>query len=176
KKIFVDTFVRANDDFIRLGIPDFVRKLAVDKSGRNVPEHVLIAKRNPLDLVKGAQNVLVGLHSQRPQENRAEEFTLAVDTHVENILSVVFELHPRSAVRNNLAEEVAAIVRRFEKHAGGPMQLADNDAFRAVDDERAVLGHQRNIAVENFLFLDVANGFRASVGILVVNGQTNGDF
>ncbi len=38
------------------------------------------------------------------------------------------------------------------------------------------LGHQRNIAVENFLLLDVANGFRAAVGIFVVNGQANGDF
>src|SRR5262249_30542191 len=41
--------------------------------------------------------------------------------------------------------------------------------------ERAVLRHQRNIAVENFLFLDVANRLRAGVGILVVNRETNSD-
>ena len=56
------------------------------------------------------------------------------------------------------------------------MQLAHDDAFRAVDDECAILGHQRNIAVENFLFLDVANGLRAAVGVLVVNGQADSNF
>ena len=56
------------------------------------------------------------------------------------------------------------------------MQLADDDALGPIDDEGAVLGHQRNIAEENFLFLDVANGFRAGVGILIVNGQADGDF
>ena len=63
-----------------------------------------------------------------------------------------------------------------KKTPGRTVQLADNDALGAVDDERAVLGHQRNVAVENFLFLDVANGLRAGVGILVVNSQTDGDF
>ena len=55
------------------------------------------------------------------------------------------------------------------------MQLADDHALGAVDDERAVIGHQRNIAEENFLFLDVADVFGAGVGVLIVNGQTNGD-
>ena len=54
--------------------------------------------------------------------------------------------------------------------------MGNDDALGAVDDERAVLRHQRNVAVENFLFLDVANGLRAGVRIFVVNGQTNGDF
>src|SRR2546428_5705208 len=36
----------------------------------------------------------------------------------------------------------------------------NDDALRPVDDERAVLRHQRNVAIENFLLLDVTNGFR----------------
>jgi len=55
------------------------------------------------------------------------------------------------------------------------VQLADDYALGAVDDERAVLGHQRNIAEENFLFLDVANGLRARVGIFVVNREADCD-
>ena len=55
------------------------------------------------------------------------------------------------------------------------MQLADDDALGAVDDERAVVGHQRNVAEEDFLFLDVADILRAGVGILVVNGEADGD-
>ena len=67
------------------------------------------------------------------------------------------------------------LLARFVEHAGRTVQLADDDALGAVDDERAVVGHQRNIAEENFLFLDVANVFRAGVRILVVNGQADGD-
>ena len=67
------------------------------------------------------------------------------------------------------------MLARLEKHARRTVQLADDDALGTVDDEGAVLGHQRNIAEENFLFLDVANGLRAGVGILVVNRQTDGD-
>src|ERR1700722_3057104 len=55
------------------------------------------------------------------------------------------------------------------------MQLADDYAFGAVDDERAVFRHQRNIAEENFLFLDVANGLRAGVRVFVVNREADGD-
>ena len=153
-----------------------MRQLAIDDARRNVPEQILVAQRNALHLIEGAQDFFVGLHAQRAQEDRAEEFALAVDTHVENVLGVVFEFHPRSAVRNNLAEEVGAVVGALKEDAGRTVQLADDDALGTVDDEGAVLGHQRNVAVENFLFLDVANGFRAGVGILVVNGQTYGDF
>ena len=154
---------------------DFLRELAVDQAFGNVPEEIAVAQRNALHLVEGAQHVFIRLHSQRAQENRAEEFALAVDADVENVLRVVLELHPRAAVGNNLPEEIAAVVGRLEKHAGRTVQLADDHALGAVDDERAVLGHQRNIAEENFLFLDVANGLRAGVGILVVNREADGD-
>src|SRR5712692_8204644 len=103
------------------------------------------------------------------------ELALAVNAYVQNVLGVVLKFHPRAAVWNNFPEEVAAIVGALEKHARRAMQLADNHALGAVDDERAILGHQRNIAVENFLLFNVANGFRAAVRILVVNGQANGD-
>ena len=36
---------------------------------------------------------------------------------------------------------------------GRTMQLADDDALRAVDDERALRRHERNFAHVNFLFL-----------------------
>jgi hypothetical protein len=55
------------------------------------------------------------------------------------------------------------------------MQLADDDALGAVDDERAVLGHQRDFAEIDFLLFDVANRFRAGVRILVENRQADDD-
>ena len=56
------------------------------------------------------------------------------------------------------------------------MQLADDDALGAVDDEGAVFGHQRNFAEEDFLFLDVANALAARLGIFIEDGQPNRDF
>ena len=55
------------------------------------------------------------------------------------------------------------------------MQLADNHALGAVDDERTVVGHQRNLAEKDFFFLDVANRFDVGVRILVVNSQADLD-
>ena len=45
------------------------------------------------------------------------------------------------------------------------MHLRDDDALGAVDDERAVVGHQRHVAHVDGLLLDVAD--RAGAGILV---------
>ena len=42
-----------------------------------------------------------------------------------------------------------------EVNAGGTDNLGDDDAFRTVDDKGAALGHDREIAHEDFLFLDL---------------------
>src|SRR5439155_3229767 len=55
------------------------------------------------------------------------------------------------------------------------VQLRDDDALGAVDDERAVLRHQRNVAEVNLLLLDVADGLHAGLGILVPDDETDGD-
>ena len=145
---FGDALVRADQHFVALGILDFVGQLAVDQPFGKIPVQVAVAQRDALDLIERAQNFLVGLHAQRAQENRAEEFALAVDADVQNILGVVLELDPRAAVGNNFPEEIAAVVGRFVKHARRAVQLADDHALGAVDDERAVVGHQRNVAEE----------------------------
>ena len=56
------------------------------------------------------------------------------------------------------------------------MQLADDHSLRSVNDERAVICHQGDIAEEDFLLLDVPHGFRARFRILVINRQAHGDF
>ena len=54
--------------------------------------------------------------------------------------------------------------------------MADDNAFRAVDDKRAVFGHQRNFPEVNFLFLDVADALVAGIGVFVVEGEADGNF
>src|SRR5258708_39194910 len=96
-----------------------------------------------------------------------------MDAAVESVLLVVFKLHPRAAIGNDLAEEISAVVRGLKEDAGRTMQLRNDYALGAVDDERAVRRHERNVAEEDFLLLDVANGLVAGLGILVVNGEAN---
>ena len=112
---------------------------------------------------------------ERAQEDGAQELALAVDAHVQRVLLVVLELHPRSAIGNDLAQEVGAVVGRLEEDARRTVQLRNDHALGAVHDERAVRRHQRNVAEEDFLLLDVANGLVAGLGILVVNRQAHRD-
>jgi hypothetical protein len=54
----------------------------------------------------------------------------------------------------------------IEEHTGRAVQLADDDALGPVDDERAVLGHQRDLAEVDLLLLDVADRLGAPVSSL----------
>jgi len=83
---------------------------------RNSPLQLAIRDVNAIDGIEGLEDLLVGTQPQRAQEDRSQELTLAVDAHIERVLLVVLELHPRTAIRNDLAQEVSAIVRRLEKH------------------------------------------------------------
>src|SRR5271170_848989 len=55
------------------------------------------------------------------------------------------------------------------------MQLRNDDAFGAVDDEGTVLGHQRNFTEENFLLFNIANRFVPGLRIFVVDREANRD-
>ena len=132
-------------DFLARLRLDAVRQLHAQQVGRLLaggierPVQLLVAHGNAIDGVERPQNFFVGTQAQGAQEDGAQELALAVDADVEHVLLVVFELHPRSAVGNDLAEEVGAVVGRLKEHAGRTVQLADDHALGAVDDEGAVL-------------------------------------
>src|SRR5206468_3251153 len=73
-------------------------------------------------------------------------------------------------------EEVSLRRNAFEEHTGRAVQLADDDAFGAIDDERTVVRHQRNFAEEDFLLFDVPDALLPCIRILGVHGETDGDF
>jgi hypothetical protein len=139
------------------------------------PVKLFVADRDAVGGVERLQNVFAGTQAEGAQEDRAQEFALAVDADVEHVLLVVLEFHPRSAVGNDLSQEVGAVVGGFEEHAGRAVQLADDYALGAVNNESAVLRHQRNVAEENFLLFNVADGTVAGLSVLVENRQTHGD-
>ena len=124
--------------------------------GVDLPGQLAVVRCDRVDRVEGLEDLLVGAQAEGAQEDGAQELALAVDADVEGVLLVVLELHPAAAVRNDLAEEVGAVVRRLKEDAGRTVELRDDDALGAVDDEGAVLRHQRDVAEEDFLLLHVA--------------------
>ena len=55
------------------------------------------------------------------------------------------------------------------------MELRHDDALGAVDDERAVVRHQRDVAEVDLLLLDVADGLHPGLGVLVPDDEPDGD-
>lgn len=64
-----------------------------------------------------------------------------------------------------LARRMALALVVVEEDARRTVHLGDDDALGAVDDERAVVGHERHVAHVDGLFLDVLDRLRA--GILI---------
>ena len=59
------------------------------------------------------------------------------------------------------AAETACGLTVSKKMPGRAVELRDDDPLGPVDDERAVLGHHRDLAEVDLLLLDVADGVRA---------------
>ena len=85
---------------------------------RDRPLQLAVGDVQPVHGIEGLQNLFVRTQPQRAQEDGAQELALAVDAHVEGVLLVILKLHPRTAVGNDLAQEVGAIVGGLKEDAG----------------------------------------------------------
>ncbi len=110
---------------------------------------------------------LVSAH--RLQEPGHGELAVFINAAIENVVQVGLVLQPRAVVRDH-RRAVGRVVRLIGAlviiHAGRTHDLRNDDALRAVDDERAARRHEREVAHEDLLFLDL-------LGLLVA--QTNAD-
>ena len=102
-------------------------------------------------------DLLIGLHAQSADQAGDGQLAVLVDAHPEYVGVVRLVLQPCAAVRDDrsgvgvlvgLVHLVAVV------HAGAADDLGNNDTLCAVDDEGAAIGHHREIAHEDFLFLD----------------------
>ena len=98
-------------------------------------------------------------HAERLEQHGGVLLALAVDAHADVVALVDLELEPRTTARDDLGRQhvlVGRLVRRaLEVDAGRAHELRDDDALGAVDDERAALGHEREVAHEDRLALDL---------------------
>ncbi len=112
-------------------------------------------------------DLLVRGEAEGPQEDGGEEFLLPVEADPEEVLGVVLELDPGAAVRDELGDEEALGLGRAEEDAGRALELADDDPLDAVEDERPLLGHERDVAEIDFLLLDVLEPLGLGRGVLL---------
>ena len=80
-----------------------------------------------------------------------------IHVYPKQIRGIKLHFHPRSPVGNNtegIQHVAAGMDRLLEADARRPMQLADNDALRAIDHERALGRHERNFAHVHSLLAD----------------------
>ena len=113
-----------------------------------------------LGTIKQRQKLFVGLaEAKGTQEGGHVLATLAVDTDTDCVLLVDVEFEPGTAAGNDLGcvdVSVRCLVDgEVEVDAGRANQLADYDTLGAVDDERTVGGHHREVAEEDLLFFDL---------------------
>src|SRR5713101_3273758 len=117
--------------------------------------------------------------AQRAQQHRRRQLPPPIDADVEDVLVVELEVDPGAAVGDDagvveqLARGVALALVVVEERARGAVQLRDHHALGAVDDERAVLRHQRNLAEVDLLLLDVADRLGARLLVLVPDHQAH---
>ena len=120
-------------------------------------------------VVEHLEELLVLDVAHRAQQHRHRQFALAVDADVDAAFFVDLQLQPGAAGRHQVGDEdlFLGVLRRHHVGAGGAHELGDDDALGAVDDERAPLGHPREVAHEDGLLADLA-------GLLVLEGDGRG--
>ena len=110
-------------------------------------------------VVVGLPGVL-GDRLQRLEEDGDVLLALAVEAYADQVALVDLELQPRTTARDELGGVdvlVGGLVgRALEVDARRADQLRDDDALGAVDDEGALGRHEREVAHEDRLALDLA--------------------
>ena len=170
-----DLLPLGHDDLVGLRIHDVELGLAPCEPRGDIPENLLCVQSDVLHAVEGFQDLLVGLQAQRPQEDGPQEFSFAVNAHVEDVLGVVLELHPTSPVRDGLGHEHRPVVVGLEEYSRRPVKLAHDDPFGAVDDEGAVVGEEGDLSEIDFLLFDVPDLLVARGGVLLKDFQADLD-
>jgi hypothetical protein len=136
---------------------------------RGCPAAFTLLERD--NVVEGGED-LFPIHPEPVEEGRGGQLTAAVDADVDDVLGVELEVEPGAAVGDDaggeqqLARGVRLALVVVEEHAGRTVHLRDDDPLGAVDDEGALLGHERDVAHVDVLLLDVLDG--AGAGFLVV--------
>ena len=158
-------------DFTGLGVNDVIERLLATPVFGDVRHDP--ARRRAAEghcVVELMQNFF-RRQAQGQQQRCHRQLALAVNTNVDDILGVKFKIEPRAAIWNDagreeiLARRVGLATVMVKQNTRRAVHLRHDNAFCAVDEEGAVLGHERHVAHVNVLLLDIEDraGFRFGV-------------
>ena len=156
-----------------------LRLFTLQTLGHQVPQRAVFLQRERVDFMEHRQHLLVVV-AQRAHQDRRRQLAATVDADEQVVLRVEFEVQPGAAVRNDAGaiQQLAGAVRLalvvIEEHARRTMQLRNDDTLGAVDDEGAVVGHQRHFAEIDLLLTDVLDAL--FLRLTVEDHQAHGDF
>ncbi|MNK72514.1 hypothetical protein D3C87_919930 [compost metagenome] len=172
-----DALAGFDDDLVAVGQVE-VQGLAAQALGDQFELHTFIGVDvEGVDLEELGQHFFVAV-TQRTQQDRHRQLAATVDTGEQGILRVELEVQPGAAVRDDagavqqLARAVGLATVVVEEHARRTVQLRHDDALGTVDDEGAVVGHQRDFAEIDLLLLHVLDGLGGRLA--VVDHQAHG--
>src|SRR5581483_3686527 len=154
------------------------RGLAAQPLRHELQRHFLAADVEGVGIEERGEDVRL-VHAQRAQDDGDRELAPAVDAREHAVLRIELEVEPGAAVRNDARGEeelprgmgLAAIV--IEEHAGRAVELGDDHPLRAVDDEGAVVGHERQLAEIDLLLAHILDGLLGAGGLLVEHDQAH---
>ena len=125
--------------------------------------------------------LVILFQDEREQQRRERQLAPAIDAHVHQVLGVELEVEPRAAIGNDarrvqqLARAVGLAAVVVVEDARRTVHLRHDHPLGAVDHERAVVGHQRQVAHVDVLLLDVAHALGAGIVIHVPYDQAQRD-
>ena len=173
--------VLLDEDLARVRVADVARRALAGEQVVLDRLRVLLARleEDRLGVVVVVEQLL-GRVAERAQQHRRVQLAAAVDAHVEDVLGVELEVEPRAAVRDHAGavEQLARAsgscpCRDRRRRPGERCSWLDDDALGAVDDEGAVVGHERDLAEVDLLLLDVADRLRAGLFVDVPDDQAD---
>ncbi len=166
------------NDLARIGINEIGDDLhALEAFGgiRNAP--VIAVTGIGDSLVERGQNFFA-VHAERHQQRRGRQLAPTVDARIDDVLGIELDIEPRTAIRNDarskqqLARRMGLALVMIEEDARRTVHLRNDHALGAVDDEGAVVGHERHIAHVHVLLLDVLDGLRTGVFVNIEHDKT----
>ncbi|ETC89470.1 hypothetical protein XHC_0993 [Xanthomonas hortorum pv. carotae str. M081] len=172
-----DALARFHDDLVAIGQVE-VQRFATQTLRHQLQLHAFVRiDVEGVDLEELGQHLFVVV-AKRTQQDRHRQLATTVDTGEQRILRVELEVQPGAAVRNDagaveqLARTVGLATVVVEEHTRRAVQLREDHALGAVDDEGTVVGHQRDFAQIDLLLLHVLDGLGRRLA--VVDHQAHG--
>src|SRR5690606_33841056 len=161
-----------------IGVDDIGGRLhAAEALSRERDAPVLTVTDEGELVVEGRQD-LFAVHAKGHEQRRHRQLTTAVNTRKDHVLGIELDVKPGTAVGDDtrgeeqLARRVRLALVMVEEDARRAVHLGNDYALGTVDDEGAVVGHERHVAHVNVLLLDVADRLRTGVLVDIEHEQT----